>query len=344
MKTSDFDFHLPEELIAQVPAEPRGGSRLLAVNRENGELRDLSFTALEGFLRKGDLLVVNDSRVIPARLFGKKETGGAVEILLLSRRPGATWEGLVRASKRVKPGSTILLGDGESKAHIREVLGEGRCVIEISGEEPSEKIIDKIGMMPLPPYIRRDGPRVEDREWYQTVYADPAKTGSAAAPTAGLHFTPELLKSLEEKGVSRVSVTLHVGLGTFLPVRVEDLEGHKMHGETYEVSKETAKAVNDALAEGRRVIAVGTTATRTLEWAGRSGSVEAGTGETSLFITPGYQFKVVGALLTNFHLPESTLLMLVSAFGGYEKVMNSYRHAVKEGYRFYSYGDAMFLY
>lgn len=344
MKTADFSFDLPAGLIAQTPAEPRTASRLLALSRSTGRIDDLTFTDLLTLTRPGDLLVVNDTRVIPARLLGRKPSGGAAEVLLLRREGAGVWEALVRASKRTKVGTSIEFGGGEAVAEVIEIRGEGKFLVKLDGSGDPDALVEKLGRMPLPPYIRKGEAAEEDRRWYQTVYAHPEKSGSAAAPTAGLHFSEELLAALAARGVLRTAVTLHVGLGTFLPVRAENLADHVMHSERYEITEETAQLVNLAKAEGRRVIAVGTTATRTLETAGKTGTLMAGAGETSLFITPGYEFRMVDGLLTNFHLPESTLLMLVSAFGGFDNAMNAYRHAVGEGYRFYSYGDAMFVY
>lgn len=344
MRTSDFDFHLPPELIAQEPALPRGASRLLCLDRATGELSDEGFSALAGYLRAGDLLVVNDSRVIPARLMGSRASGGKVELFLTSREGEGVWKALVRASKKIRDGELITLDGEGSRAEVVGALGEGGYLVRLSGRDTPEELIKRLGRMPLPPYIRRQAPREEDKEWYQTVYADKEKAASVAAPTAGLHFSEAYLRELAAKGIERACITLHVGLGTFMPVRVEEVSQHRMHTESYEVSGEAALAVNRALAEGRRVVAVGTTATRVLEHAGASGLMEAGTGETALFITPGYRFRIVGALLTNFHLPRSTLFMLVSAFGGRELAARAYEHAVAQGYRFYSYGDAMFIY
>lgn len=343
MKTADFAFDLPPELIAQFPARPRSSSRLLALDRATGGISDLAFSDLPKLLRPGDLLVVNDTRVIPARLLGRKPTGGSAEVFLLRREGPGLWEALVRASKKTRVGTEILLGEREAVAEVVEIRGEGKYLVRISGYGDPDSLVERLGRMPLPPYIRKGEATEEDREWYQTVYAHPEKAGSSAAPTAGLHFTSELFERLAQMGVERVAVTLHVGLGTFLPVRSEEVSGHVMHLERFEIAEETARAVNLAKEEGRRVVAVGTTATRTLETAGKSGRVEAGAGETGLFITPGYEFRIVDALATNFHLPESTLLMLVSAFGGFKRVLAAYRHAVEEKYRFYSYGDAMFI-
>ncbi len=340
MRIRDFSYDLPPERIAQHPAEPRDASRLLVVRRR-GALEDRVFRDLPRCLEPGDLLVVNDTRVLPARLLGRKPTGGRAEVLLLGRLDGPRWEALVRASKPARPGTEVRVGEG--RVVVEEPLGEGRYRVRLeAGGDPMEWL-EQEGLPPLPPYIRRGRPDPRDRAWYQTLYADPAKPGSAAAPTAGLHFTPRVLRALDARGVERVAVTLHVGLGTFLPVRAERLDEHRMHREWYEVPGAAAAAVNRALDEGRRVIAVGTTVTRVLEHAGRSGRVEAGAGWTDLFIRPGHRFRVVSGLVTNFHLPESTLLVLVCAFGGRERILSAYRHAVEAGYRFYSYGDAMLV-
>lgn len=343
MKTSDFSYHLPDELIAQEPADPRDSSRLMAVDRKAGSIREYVFRELPELLRPDDLIVVNDSKVIPARLFGHKESGGKAEILLFRKRASGTWEALVKSSKRSAPGTSIILDGGGTRAEIREILGEGRYVLEIISPDGPDHAVERLGTMPLPPYIKRESPREEDRRWYQTVYASSTRAGSAAAPTAGLHFTRAMLDELALLGVETASVTLHVGLGTFLPLRVEDVSKHKMHSESFEVTEESAMAINRALKSGRRVVAVGTTATRVLEHCGKSGEITPGNGETDIFIVPGHQFRVVGALVTNFHLPESTLLMLVSAFAGRELVLKAYEHAVRNGFRFYSYGDAMII-
>ncbi len=342
MKTGDFSFDLPEELIAQEPARPRDASRLLSLSRESGQLEDLAFAQLPTLLNPGDLLVVNDTRVIPARLLGRKPTGGQVEVLLLTRESPRGWEALVRASKRSRVGTRIVL-DEDVELEVTRVLGDGRYAVRLHCEGDPDAAVEQLGAIPLPPYIREGKMCEADREWYQTVYAHPEKRGSAAAPTAGLHFTDDIFGELDKKGVERVAVTLHVGLGTFLPVRVDDVTDHKMHSERYHLEAGVAGKINRALDEGRRVVAVGTTATRVLEHCGKSGRVVPGEGSTEIFIYPGFEFKVVGAMVTNFHLPESTLLMLISAFCGKEAVLNAYHHAVKERYRFYSYGDAMFI-
>jgi S-adenosylmethionine:tRNA ribosyltransferase-isomerase len=286
--------------------------------------------------------VVNDSRVLPARLRGRKESGGRVEVLLVSREGPDRWEALIHPSKRVRPDTRVELGHG-AVVHVLEQRGGGPWGVRLETEGDPLAVIETLGEVPLPPYIRRDAPDPRDREWYQTLFARPEKSGSAAAPTAGLHFTPRVLEALAARSIERVAVTLHVGPGTFLPVRTENLDEHRMHPEAYEVTPGTAEAVNRALAGGRRVVAVGTTTTRVLEHAGRSGRLEHGTGQTDLFIRPGHRFQVVKGFVTNFHLPESTLLVLVCAFAGRERVLAAYRHAVKAGYRFYSYGDAMLI-
>lgn len=342
MRSVDFDFELPPELIAQTPAAERDASRLMVLRRQEGTVQVDVFPEIVEFFRAGDLLVVNDTRVIPARLLGVKESGGRVEALLVRRIPqeGEVWECLTRASKPLRPGSRLLFG------------GKLPATVLPGGEEPCRRLefdctgdffalLDEVGRIPLPPYIRREaGP--EDRKRYQTVFA--RQGTSVAAPTAGLHFTPRILDALREKGVAIHPVTLHVGPGTFLPVRVEDIRNHRMHGEPFAVSAETAAAVNRAREERRRVIAVGTTTIRTLESAaGPDGRLAPGTGVTDLFIYPGYRFKVADALVTNFHLPRSTLLMMVAAFAGQEFVLGAYRRAVREGFRFFSYGDCMLI-
>ncbi len=340
MRIGDFTYELPPERIAQFPVDPRDASRLLVV-RPTGTFEDARFRDLPGLLEPGDLLVVNDTRVLPARLLGRKPTGGRAEVLLLTRLGRGEWEALVRASKPVRAGVRIGVADGGVR--VLEPLGDGRHRVRIEAPEAVESWLDRVGGMPLPPYIRREAPDARDRSWYQTLFARADRAGSAAAPTAGLHFTPWVLEELERRGVARASVTLHVGLGTFLPVRVEDLDEHRMHREWFEVPADTARAVNRTLERGGRVVAVGTTVTRVLEHVGRSGRVEPETGWTDLFIRPGHGFRVVSALVTNFHLPRSTLLVLVCAFGGTDRILAAYRHAVRSGYRFYSYGDAMLV-
>ncbi len=343
MKVSDFDYTLPKELIAKFPAEPRDSSRLMVLNRKTGEIEHRIFRDIKEYLKEGDLLVLNDTKVIPARLYGELPTGAKVEVLLVRQVEPGTWEVMGRPAKKLKPGRRVIFSP-ELSAEVLKYLGEGRRLLKFRYPEGKEfmEILSRIGRVPLPPYIEREE-RPEDREKYQTVFAK--KEGSVAAPTAGLHFTPELLKELKEMGVIIKTVTLHVGPGTFKPVKVDRVEEHRMDYETYTVPPETAAEVNRAKEEGRRVIAVGTTVVRTLESAAdEEGFVESGEGSTNLFIYPGYRFKVIDALITNFHLPRSTLLMLVCAFAGKEKVLNAYREAVKEGYRFYSFGDAMFIY
>ena len=339
MKTSDFSYDLPEELIAQDPLSDRSSSRLLVLDKTTGEMKDDVFRNIGSYLVPGDLLVRNVTRVIPARLFGvKEETGARIEVLLLTRKSGSDWDVLVKPSRKVKEGTVLSFG-GRMTGTILEKGEEGGHVIRFSYDGIFEEILDELGEMPLPPYIHH---KLEDRERYQTVYA--RENGSAAAPTAGLHFTEELLASLRDAGVEIADVTLHVGLGTFRPVKTEDVESHHMHSEFRIVSEETADRVNRAKAEGRRVIAVGTTSLRTLESsAGEDGSLRAGSGWTDIFIYPGYRFRVTDALITNFHLPESTLLMLVSALAGRERILAAYEHAVREKYRFFSFGDAMLI-
>ena len=340
MKTSDFYYELPEELIAQDPLEDRSGSRLMVLDRETGEISHHIFKEIIDYLNPEDCLVINDTKVIPARLYGVKEdTGAHIEILLLKRRENDVWETLVRPGKKAKPGTRLIFGDGRLKAEVLEVVEEGNRLIHFEYEGIFEEILDQLGEMPLPPYITH---KLQDKNRYQTVYAK--HEGSAAAPTAGLHFTPELLTAIEAKGVRIARVTLHVGLGTFRPVKVEDVTQHHMHSEYYQVSQEAADIINDSKKCGGRVIAVGTTSTRTLESvADEDGTMHAGGGWTEIFIYPGYRFKCIDALITNFHLPESTLLMLVSALAGKEHIMHAYETAVEERYRFFSFGDAMFI-
>lgn len=340
MKTSDFYYDLPQELIAQDPLEERSSSRLLVLNRETGERRHCVFREIAEFLNPGDCLVVNNTKVIPARLMGvKEETGAGIEVLLLKRCEDNVWETLVKPGKKARPGARISFGDGLLVGEVLEVVEEGNRRIRFTYEGIFEEILDRLGQMPLPPYITH---QLKDKNRYQTVYA--RHEGSAAAPTAGLHFTPELLKEIEEKGVKLAHVTLHVGLGTFRPVKVEDVTQHHMHSEFYVVEEEQARLINETKAAGGRVICVGTTSCRTLESAaGENGLLRAGSGWTDIFIYPGYRFQMMDALITNFHLPESTLLMLVSAFAGKEQVMAAYEEAVRERYRFFSFGDAMFI-
>ena len=340
MKTSDFFYDLPEELIAQDPLEDRTASRLLVLNRETGAIEHKIFSDVIDYLNEGDCLVINNTRVIPARLIGEKEdTGGKVEVLLLKRRANDVWETLVKPGKKLRPGARVTFGDGRLKADILEIAEEGNRLVRFYYEGIFEEILDSLGEMPLPPYITH---KLEDKEMYQTVYAK--FDGSAAAPTAGLHFTKELLNKIEEKGIKIASITLHVGLGTFRPVKVDDVNNHHMHTEWYEVNAEAADIINETKRNGGRVICVGTTSCRTIESvADENGYMKAKTGETDIFIYPGYKFKIMDGLITNFHLPESTLVMLVSAFAGKENVLAAYETAVKERYRFFSFGDAMIL-
>ena len=340
MKTSDFFYELPEELIAQDPLEDRTASRLLVLNRNSGEIQHKVFSDVIDYLNEGDCLIINNTRVIPARLIGTKEdTGAKVEVLLLKRLQNDVWETLVKPGKKLRPGARIVFGDGRLKAEILEIAEEGNRLVKFYYDGIFEEILDSLGEMPLPPYITH---KLEDKEMYQTVYAK--FNGSAAAPTAGLHFTKELLDKIEKKGIKIAGITLHVGLGTFRPVKVEDVNNHHMHTEWYEVNNEAAEIINDTKRNGGRVICVGTTSCRTIESvADENGLMSAKTGETDIFIYPGYKFKVMDGLITNFHLPESTLVMLVSAFAGKEKVLSAYATAVSERYRFFSFGDAMII-
>ena len=342
MKTSDFYYELPKELIAQDPLEDRASSRLMCLSRQTGKVEHHTFRDILQFLDPGDTLVINNTKVIPARLIGEKEgTGGAVEVLLLSRVKGqeATWETLVRPGKKCRPGARIVFGGGLLTAEVTDVVEDGNRYVKFFYDGVFEEILDKLGEMPLTPYITH---RLEDRTRYNTVYAK--LDGSAAAPTAGLHFTKELLEEIRAKGVNIAELTLHVGLGTFRPVKVDDVETHHMHTEHCMITPQTAKLINDTHASGHRVIAVGTTSCRTLEsMAQEDGTVRSGEMDTSIFIYPGYRFKVMDALITNFHLPESTLVMLVSAFAGKDHIMAAYEEAVKERYRFFSFGDAMYI-
>lgn len=340
MKVKDFYFDLPQELIAQVPLEKRDESKLMAVNKINGEIEHKKFKDIIDYFEEGDTLVLNDTRVLPARLHGiKEETGAKMEFLLLRRLEKDIWETLVKPGKRAKLGSRFIFGNGELKAEIIEVLENGNRKVRFEYEGIFEEVLDMLGEMPLPPYITE---KLEDRERYQTVYSK--EVGSAAAPTAGLHFTEELLEQIKSKGVKVVFITLHVGLGTFRPVKAENIEEHEMHSEYYYLSKETADIINATKEAGKRVIAVGTTSNRTLESVSdENGRVKEASGYTNIFIYPGYKFKIVDALITNFHLPESTLIMLISAFSNRDIVMNAYKIAVENKYRFFSFGDAMFL-
>lgn len=340
MKKSDFYYDLPEELIAQTPVEPRNASRLMCVDRKSGEITHKHFYNLCENLRKGDLLVLNDSRVLPARLYGEKEgTGAFIEFLLLEQKGDKLWEILVRPGKKAKPGTRFSFGNGKLKAEILETVNDGNRLAKFECEGNFFAVLEEIGQMPLPPYITA---KLENKERYQTVYSK--ELGSAAAPTAGLHFTPEMLDGIRAMGVNIAYVTLHVGLGTFRPVKEDDVMQHKMHSEHYWLPQETADLINKTKAEGGRVIAVGTTSCRTLESVGTFfGEISERSGYTDIFIYPSYEFKVIDGLITNFHLPESTLIMLVSAFMGYENTMNAYKVAVEEKYRFFSFGDAMFI-
>jgi S-adenosylmethionine:tRNA ribosyltransferase-isomerase len=350
MKTQDFFYELPEELIAQDPLEDRSGSRLLVLDKSTGAIEHRIFREIGQFLHKGDCLVINDTKVIPARLIGEKlreqeraeaedSKGARIELLLLKRRENDIWETLVKPGKKAKPGTRISFGDGLLTGEILDIIEEGNRLVKFTYRGIFEEILDQLGEMPLPPYITHE---LADRNRYQTVYA--RYEGSAAAPTAGLHFTKELLEELELMGIRIARVTLHVGLGTFRPVKVEDVLEHHMHSEFYQVLPEAADLINQTKAAGGRIICVGTTSCRTIESASDdNGRVHAGSGDTSIFIYPGYRFKVLDALITNFHLPESTLMMLVSALAGREHIMNAYQEAVKERYRFFSFGDAMYI-
>ncbi len=340
LKKSDFYFDLPQELIAQDPLEDRSASRLLVLNRETGTVEHHMFKEITNYLRPGDCLVLNNTKVIPARLLGTKaDTGAAIEVLLLKRRDNDVWETLVKPGKKTRPGAKIVFGDGCLRAEVLDVVEEGNRLIRFDYEGIFEEVLDRLGEMPLPPYITH---KLQDKNRYQTVYAK--YEGSAAAPTAGLHFTEELLAQIEEMGVKIAYVTLHVGLGTFRPVKADNLSEHHMHSEHYQVTPETAELINRTKESGGRVICVGTTSCRTVESAAdENGRVHPGCGDTEIFIYPGYRFKVLDCLITNFHLPESTLVMLVSALAGREQVLAAYQEAVEERYRFFSFGDAMFI-
>ena len=339
MKTSDFYYDLPQELIAQTPIEPRDYSRMMVLRRDSDRIEHRHFYDILDYLNEGDCLIVNDSRVIPARIYGYKEdTGAKIEFLLLKQLDGKKWETLVKPGKKAKIGTRFIFGDGLLKAEVVDIIDDGNRIVELESEENIYTTLDKIGQMPLPPYITK---KLEDQERYQTVYSN--ELGSAAAPTAGLHFTNELLDKIRAKGVNIGYVTLHVGLGTFRPVKVDDVTKHKMHSEHYELPEETAKLIQETKANGKRVIAVGTTTCRTLESVAANGGIRACDGFTDIFIYPGFEFKVLDGLITNFHLPESTLIMLVSAFYGYDKTMKAYEVAVDERYRFFSFGDAMLI-
>ena len=340
LKTSDFYFDLPQELIAQDPLEDRSSSRLLVLDRESGKTQHRIFRDIIEYLNPGDCLVVNNTKVIPARLYGSKiGTDAKIEVLLLKRRENNVWETLVKPGKKCRVGARISFGEGLLIGEVIDVVDEGNRLIRFEYEGIFEEILDKLGQMPLPPYIHH---QLKDKNRYQTVYAK--HDGSAAAPTAGLHFTPELLEEIKKKGVHIAHVTLHVGLGTFRPVKVEDVTDHHMHSEFYIVEPEQAELINRVKKEGGKIVAVGTTSCRTLESAtDENGILKAGSGWTDIFIYPGYQFKMIDRLITNFHLPESTLMMLVSALAGKDKIMAAYEEAVKERYRFFSFGDAMFI-
>jgi S-adenosylmethionine:tRNA ribosyltransferase-isomerase len=339
MKTSDFYYDLPEELIAQTPLERRDGSRLLVLDKETGAVSHHHFYDLPSFLRPGDCLILNDSRVLPARLIGHRESGGVSEVLLLVDRGDNNWECLVRPGKKMRVGTKVTFGNGELVAEVRDVLPGGNRLVHFTYQGIFLEVLEQLGRMPLPPYIKEE---LQDQERYQTVYSK--VVGSAAAPTAGLHFTPELLQQIEDMGVRIGYVTLHVGLGTFRPVKAEEIEEHDMHSEYCMVSEETARIITETKQAGGRVVCVGTTSCRTVEsFANEDGTMDAHAGWTKIFIYPGYRFKCLDALVTNFHLPESTLVMLVSALAGREHVLSAYQEAVKERYRFFSFGDAMFI-
>ncbi|MCX0387672.1 tRNA preQ1(34) S-adenosylmethionine ribosyltransferase-isomerase QueA [Clostridium perfringens] len=340
MKVSDFYFELPEELIAQYPLEKRDSSRLMVLDKKTGVIEHRKFHDILEYLNEGDTLVLNNTRVLPARLIGEKEeTGGKIEFLLLKRIEGDKWECLAKPGRKAKVGTVFTFGEGKLKAIVREIGEEGNRIIEFKYDGIFEQVLDELGQMPLPPYIHE---KLEDKERYQTVYSK--EKGSAAAPTAGLHFTEELLKEIKDKGANIAYLTLHVGLGTFRPVKVDDVNNHVMHSEYYHLDKENAELINKTKEAGKRVIAVGTTSSRTLETIGdENGRVREQSGWTDIFIYPGYKFKIVDNLITNFHLPESTLIMLVSALAGQDNIMNAYNTAVKEKYRFFSFGDSMFI-
>ena len=340
MKTSDFYYELPQEQIAQTPIEPRDCSRMMVLHKDSDEIEHRHFYDIIDYLNEGDCLIVNDSRVIPARIYGyKEETGAKIEFLLLKQIDGDRWETLVKPGRKAKLGAKFIFGDGLLKAEVVDIIDDGNRIVELKSEENIFATLDKIGQMPLPPYITE---KLENQERYQTVYSN--ELGSAAAPTAGLHFTNELLDRIRAKGVNIGFVTLHVGLGTFRPVKVDDVTKHKMHSEHYEVPEDTAELIKATKAAGKRVIAVGTTSCRTLESvAAMYGEIKACDGYTDIFIYPGFEFKVLDGLITNFHLPESTLIMLVSALAGKDNIMNAYKTAVEEKYRFFSFGDAMLI-
>lgn len=338
MKLFDFMYDLPEARIAQTPVEPRDHSRLMVLHRDTGEIEHKHFYDIIDYLNPGDCLVINETKVIPARLYGERPTGGTVEVLLLKQLGPKRWETLVRPGKKLKPGAEVSFGDGRLKCRVMETTDVGGRIVEFECEGSFEAALDALGEMPLPPYIHE---KLQDRDRYQTVYAK--QDGSAAAPTAGLHFTPGLMDRIREKGVDIVPVLLHVGLGTFRPVKVENIEDHEMHSEYFEVTQEAADRVNAARARGGRIVAVGTTSVRTLESAAEDGRLIAKRGDTNIFIKPGYRFQLVDALITNFHLPGSTLIMLVSALWDRERILEAYKTAVKDEYRFFSFGDAMLI-
>lgn len=340
MNKQDFYFDLPQELIAQEPLKNRASSRLLVLDKNTGKIEHKHFTDIIGYLNRGDCLVINDTKVIPARLIGtKKDTGTSVEILLLNRKSKDLWETIVKPGKKLKQGATVEFGNGKLEAQIIDIVNEGNRIVEFKYDGIFEEVLNELGEMPLPPYIKT---KLKDKDRYQTVYAK--NEGSAAAPTAGLHFTPDLLKQIKSKGINIAHLTLHVGLGTFRPVKVDNILEHKMHSEFYILDEEQAEIINQTKRNKNRIISVGTTSTRTLEsCADDKGFVKAQSGYTNIFIYPGYKFKVVDELITNFHLPESTLIMLVSALANRENVLKAYNEAVKERYRFFSFGDAMFI-
>ncbi len=339
MKVTEFNYDLPEELIAQHPYDKRDEARLMVLDRENKTIENKIFKDVIDYLNPGDCLVINNTKVIPARLYGKKETGANVEFLLLNRIENDTWEAMVRPGRKLLPGTKVIFGDGLLKATVQEILDGGNRKVEFEYDGIFNEILDEIGMMPLPPYIHES---LEDKDKYQTVYAK--YEGSAAAPTAGLHFTPELLDKIKEKGIEIANVTLHVGIGTFRPVKEENIEDHDMHSEHYYIKKEDAEKINKSKRNGNKVVAVGTTSCRVLESiANNEGYVEETEGDTSIFIYPGYKFKCIDALITNFHLPESTLIMLVSALAGKDFILEAYNKAVSEKYKFFSFGDAMII-
>ncbi len=348
MRTEELNYDLPEELIAQKPAEERSESRLLVLNRETGELFDRKFSDIGEFLQEGDCLVINDTKVLPARFYGNRVTGANLEGLYLSQKKVDVWEIMLKGMRKVKVGEEFILNDKEGNEYLRadlmEKLSEGKCIIKVKSDEGTGEILGKIGFPPLPPYIKRDTDietAEEDKERYQTVYAK--NSGAVAAPTAGLHFTDYLLENLKEKGIKFAHVTLHVGAGTFRPVKTEDLRDHDIHSERYRIDEENAKIIKRAKQEGKKVIAVGTTSVRTLETVAKDGKLTGASGDTELFIMPGFEFKIIDGMVTNFHLPKSTLLALVATFCGIETIKKAYKHAVEEKYRFFSYGDAMLI-